>query len=435
MLVGLLLSLIPVAQETMSSAEYAQQFWECTSIEGRDAIGAAWLAHEPSWEEVWSALKAPRQYRADVPTGYLLRKRVGSDGTVYPYLLLVPQDYDPSYAYPVQLMLHGGMGAPEWDPEKGDWANGWTRGDGRIMIFPAGWVDAMWWHRKQMDNLEELLREVQATWHIDPNRVWITGSSDGCAAIFFLAARQPNRFAAYAGHVGPPDRLTRANMGADGQVHLANFEGQSFHFGYGEKDKLVPFQFLQRYLKLFQDYGAQIDWYSLPERGHELYLPEEKIQDMYRFLSAARRDPLPEELQWASESSERYARRSWVAIEELGNSIRKPKDEEDGILPRWGTALQLRGATVPRVPFGLAKVQRNGNEIAVETSNIKRLSLFFSPEEFDFKKEVVVQWHGETAFRGLLNGSAVTLLHWAARDDDPHRLFPATLTLTLPEAD
>lgn len=347
----------------------------------------------------------------------------------HPYMILVPEDYTPDKKWPVRFDLHGGMGAPEWQKLDGAWSPGWKSASDQIVIVPAGWWDSMWWEWSQAENFEAILREVRATWNIDENRVVLFGSSDGGAALFFQAMRTPDRWAGYCGFVAPPDRLVRREFRPDGQMHVSNLNRQVFLLGYGEKDPLVPIVHLRKYMALFARAGASLDWYALPNQGHQLSLPQERERQLAKFLWGRRRDPLPDRLSWATERTDRYARRSWVRINELRAKAPAGRVAADNLLPRWGTAIQLRGPTQKRLPWGRVEVERTGNRVVATTRNVARFTLLLSPQEFDFTKPVTVVCDGKTVHSARCDPAVSTLLKWAAMDDDRTTLFAAEIEI------
>lgn len=285
----------------------------------------------------------------------------------------------------------------------------------------------MWWEWRQVENIEAILAEVRATWNIDENRVLAYGCSDGGAALFFHAMWQPDRFAGYAGSVAPPDRLVRADFRPDGQLHVSNLSRQRFHLDYGATDRKVPKRHAERYLELFEQNGAHIDWVMHAGQGHSLALPQERLRELASFFEHTRRDPLPDRLSWATERTDRYARRSWLVIESLTPPTADHEVDESNLLPRWGTSIQLRGPTSEREPWGSVELELDGNTIRATTRRVERFALLLSPNEFDLDRPVLVVLDGQQVFNEVLTPSPEVLLRWAARDDDRTLLFAAEL--------
>jgi hypothetical protein len=287
----------------------------------------------------------------------------------------------------------------------------------------------MRWEWSQVENFAAILREVRATWNIDENRVVMYGGSDGGAALFFQAMRTPDRWAGYAGHVAPPDRLVRKDFRPDGQMHVSNLAGQTFHLGYGENDEKVPLVHLRKYLALFERAGADLDWYVLPGQGHALALPQERERELGRFLWRRVRDPLPDSLSWATERTDRYARRSWLVIDELEAVDAKHRVDTSNLLPRWGTPIQMHGKTQDRVPWGRVVLARDGNTVRATTRRVAHFTLLISPDEFDLAEPIVVEVDGAVVHEARIEPSVATLLRWAAVDDDRTVLFAAEIAL------
>lgn len=408
-----------------------QRFWSAPSLQERAAVASAIVAGGAPFEAVLAGLRRGRAYADDVPRGRLLRERTGVDGLRHPYMILVPEDYDPAVRWPVRFDLHGGMGAEEWKRLDGAWSPEWRDHEAheQIVVVPAGWWDSMWWEWSQAESFEAILREVRATWNVDEDRVVLYGTSDGGAALFFQAMRQPDRWAGYAGLVAPPDRLVRADFRPDGQMHVSNLSGQRFLLAYGEKDPKVPLRYLKDYMQLFEGVGAGLDWYVLDGQDHSLRLPQERLRELGDFLWGTRRDPLPERLSWATERTDRYDRRSWLVIDALEPPEAREAVDESNLLPRWGTALQRRGPTVPHLPWGRVELERQGNRVRATTRRVARFRLLVSPDAFDLSQPVVVEVDGRVAFEGRVEPSVATLLEWAARDDDRQRFFAAEIVL------
>lgn len=424
---AVVLTLCAVARAEGLEALLAR-FWAAPSPGARAEVAAEIVASGAAFEEVHAGLARGRSYADTVPRGRLVRERQGVGGR-HPYMILVPEDYTPAKRWPVRLDLHGGMGAKEWKGRDGAWSSGWKEAFDQIVIVPAGWWDSMWWEWSQVSNFEAILKEVRATWNIDENRVVVYGGSDGGAALFFHAMRQPDRYAGYAGHVAPPDRLVRAEFRPDGQLHLSNLAGQRFHLGYGENDEKVPLRFIEKYMELFARHGALLDWYVLPGQGHSLRVPPEREQELARFLWRTTRDPLPDRLSWATERTDRYHRRSWLVIDELAPPGTRTPADESNLLPRLGTSLQLRGPTMPRLPYGQVDVVREGNRFTARTRSVAHFRLLLAPGEVDLSQPITVLVDGRVAFEGMVKPDVTTLLSWAASDDDRTMLFAAELVL------
>ncbi len=116
------------------------------------------------------------------------------------YLLYLPGDYgrDPQYQWPLIIFLHGAS-------ERGDDPSVITRYsipafltntlDFPFMVLsPQSPLDD-WWSN-QTDVLDALLNQIQATYAVDPKRLYLTGQSMGGFGAWAMALKYPARFAA-----------------------------------------------------------------------------------------------------------------------------------------------------------------------------------------------------------------------------------------------
>jgi hypothetical protein len=212
-------------------------------------------------------------------------------------------------------------------------------------------------------------------------------------------------------------------------MHVGNLAGQRFHLGYGERDPKVPIVHLRRYMALFEQAGALLDWYVLPGQGHTLRLPPERERQLAGFLWGTRRDPLPDRLSWATERTDRYARRSWLVIDELEAPAPGHRVDSSTLLPRWGTPIQMHGPTPEPVPWGRVDVERTGNRIRATTRRVARFTLLISPDEFDLAEPIVVECDGEVVHDARVTPSVDVLRKWAAIDDDRTLAFAAEIVV------
>jgi len=83
-------------------------------------------------------------------------------------------------------------------------------------------------------------------------------------------------------------------------------------------------------------------------------------------------------------------------------------------------------------PSGRVDLVRDGNTVRATTRGVAAFTLLLSPDMFDFSKPITVVANGGTVFEGRATPSVLTLLKWAAADNDRTMLFGAELRVTLP---
>lgn len=395
---------------------------------GRAAAWSQLLASNPSFEDVVQRLKQ-RNHDGTVPTGLLSDSRVDLDGRVFRYKYLVPESYDASTAYPVRVVLHGSTRRPAWSDEEDHWR--WTdpfRGEGAITVFPAAWDEAMWWSDRQVENLRAILDRLRARYHIDSNRCYLTGLSDGGTGTFYQALRSPTPWAAFTPLIGHPWVLGNREEGADGDIFAANLFGRSLFVVNGESDRLYPARALKPYLDLFRRAGAAIRFKTKPG-GHNVRWWPEEAPAFARFRAENPRDPWPVQLVWETNSPQRNGRVHWIVIEEIGDAPAPDPDPLNTVLfPELDPP--TRAEAFPRSrPSGKTEATRTGNRIELRTRNVRRLSILLGVDSFDFSKplELTVNGREQTL---VVEPSVDELMRWAIEDGDPALLVGAEVELS-----
>lgn len=121
------------------------------------------------------------------------------------YIVYLPRGYDDDLArrWPLIYFLHGSgdddydsafvlsFGLPavllaEEQPEDFPF----------IVVSPQAFPGGTWWDEDALPALEALLKEVAATYRVDPDRVYLTGLSMGGYGSWYLATAYPEHFAA-----------------------------------------------------------------------------------------------------------------------------------------------------------------------------------------------------------------------------------------------
>jgi len=211
-----------------------------------------------------------------------LRLRAGEFGGAT-YGLYVPEGYDPLDPAPLLLALHGGgIRGAEADRPRGSGRDALAhfldlaRAEGFFLVCPTA-IEAPWTTARNEDLVLAILEEVTSTFNVDLERVHLAGQAGGADGAWWLAARQPKRFAAVAGASGvAPDRaaaLTSAGVGV-----------WIFH---GDRDEEVPVEEVRKVADLLRRRGADFVYCELPREGQGF--PPAARRDLQRYLAPKRR--------------------------------------------------------------------------------------------------------------------------------------------------
>ena len=131
---------------------------------------------------------------------------------------------------------------------------------------------------EEIDTLTTLLDEIQSSYAIDADRVYLTGLSMGGFGTWSLACRYPDRFAAIAPICG------------GGQWYLANrlrhVPVWAFH---GAKDPVVPPDLSKSMVDAVKRAGGSAKLTIYPEAGHDSWTAAYDNPDLYKWLLGHRR--------------------------------------------------------------------------------------------------------------------------------------------------
>ena len=377
------------------------QFWS-TADNGQNAqIQSQLISSSSDVSTLYQLLKTGPTYRSDVPTGQQESIRIAADGTRFPFIFLVPDDYDPTHRYPVEFMLHGGVSRPEWEPGGGWWRRGFDslKQTDRIVVVPASWVDAFWWHENQAENLPAILNTLKASYNIDEDRVTLTGVSDGGTGAYFFAFKQPTPWAAFLPYIGHPGVLRNQQSGGGYRLYFENLMSKPLFIVNGENDRLYPASSVAPFIEILAEEGVDHIWKVIPEGGHNTnWLPDEAPM-IEQFKQDNPRNALPERVQWVADRTDKFNRNLWIQIDSMSQTP------------------------------GLLEVNRNGNEFRVLARGVSEFTLLLNPEEVNFSQAIQVYVNSGNIFDEIVAQDKQTLLHWASKDLDRSMLFTAELKL------
>ncbi len=235
---------------------------------------ARWL------EDVVAA--AAGQDRLAAKTGVFRRAfRSKIDGTLQPYSVYVPADYDPTKRHPLLVMLHGsGM------TEQG------TLESIQAMV-PQGWLAIAPYGRgmshyycppEAQQDIQEALADAARSYAIDLSRVVLAGFSMGGYGAYRTYYETPDRYRALAVFAGPvrlnPDwGVTSApDFGQDEVVQTLTTV--PLFIWHGRQDHNVPIDGTLALVEKLQALGAPVELYVEENVGHAK--PAEEASRAYR---------------------------------------------------------------------------------------------------------------------------------------------------------
>jgi pimeloyl-ACP methyl ester carboxylesterase len=275
------------------------------------------LDEGPDWTEVASRIEGLSFPEAYVPGVPVLRTTVCIDTVERPWVLAVPETYDPETPTPLLLVLHGGVSSAdvEEDPighvEENELA--WlAEKQGWIALFPFGQAGATWWDEVGMANIRDLIRTAKRELNVDDDRIWMAGFSDGASAGFAHAMIGPDDYAAFValnGHMGV------GSLDGDLAIYAPNLANTPIYATTTFDDGLYPSAKMRGTIEMAQAAGGDI-LYREMKGGHDFDDVEDELPGIARFLDRHPRDPFPTTIVWETAGKD-FGRCRWFAIDEV----------------------------------------------------------------------------------------------------------------------
>jgi hypothetical protein len=281
----------------------------------------------------------------------LLGYRSEVDGSVQPYGVIVPQNYDGSKPLRADLTLHGRLGrlnevnmlatyaTANWPSNAGN-TPGWSPDDGQFGLDPFGRMNNAFNWAGEAD-VFETLAAASKRFRIDQKRVVLKGFSMGSASAWFIGMHMPGRFASLESGSGASRsrRFTNPDTVPVYQRPFLKLTDNIFEWsinlynlptaGYGGEDDpqrratvIVYDQLVKEGFhfegELFNLAGTDIPFIfnTAPKTGHMIAPESRKVLDTFHKKWADRGLVSPDHIRFKTYTA-RYNESHWVTIDGL----------------------------------------------------------------------------------------------------------------------
>ncbi|MGD2135865.1 MAG: prolyl oligopeptidase family serine peptidase [Gemmatimonadales bacterium] len=195
--------------------------------------------------------------------------RSSLDGTLQPYVVWIPPDFDPEERYPLLVFLHGSasterniIGARAGIP------------DGFIALGPRGRgpSNAWSWDHAQQD-VAEAMQAVIDHYPIDADRIVLSGFSMGGYGVYRTYYETPNKFRALVVLSGSPNLANRWS-GSDEypdftrEEYLRVFRDVPMFVFHGRRDRNVSYEATASFVEQLRAVGADVEFHVEEQTGH-----------------------------------------------------------------------------------------------------------------------------------------------------------------------
>jgi predicted peptidase len=228
------------------------------------------------------------QVNLKMATGFLY-ETVEVDGRQHAYSVYVPPEYTPDKAWPLIIFLHG-------SGERG--SDGFKQtevGIGRairlhrawfpaIVLMPQCAADDVWWSPAMTNMVLAAANRVGAAYHLDPERIYLTGLSLGGGGCWSLGAALADRLAA----IVPICAVGEQRMGVPKSLapQLAKVPIWAFH---GRRDERVPVEDSRHMVKKIEDAGGEVKFTEIPDGNHFIWNRVYEDPKLWQWLFKQRR--------------------------------------------------------------------------------------------------------------------------------------------------
>lgn len=416
------------------------------------------------FDEIVAALKPVRPPRP--ATGWQLSRAFLSPGLAgkypdQPLTVYVPPDYDPSRAYGLLLMLHGG-GRGGGDGGRHFYEhqnlNDLLEGSGRIVCCPSAPPHPRSWARWHLPEAEpylaDVITELESFYNIDPDNVILGGTSMGGMGANHMAHRLADRFASVFSSSSHWDlAYWPALMGTTIWISQGINDAVMFRRRHGTDIEFA------RAAKLRLDQVGVANFYREHSGGHPLLDARPALYEWLKWSRDQRRNPYyprvvavtPRGLtpwsDWHRHKTPAVAAQNhtdfhdlaeapharWVTIDEVGDEtimfdMLTMSDCRDAVEDDWNNiAFTVRRKHVPG--GAVDAFIRDDGVIEVTPKNVKRFTLWLHPRMGLDPADVRIMVWGRERFRGRLQPSLPVLLDSYRRRRDWGLLYPARISI------
>ena len=295
------------------------------------------------------------------------------------------------------ISMHGGGGAPpavndsQWENQK----RLYTVPEGIYAVPRAPTNTWNLWHQGHIDGMfARLIENLIAFEDVNPDRVYLMGYSAGGDGVYQLAPRMADRWAAAAMMAGHPNETSplglrntafTLHMGGKDAAYKRNQIAEQWKVKLAELRQQDP----AGYEHLVQIY---------PDKGHWM---DRQDASAIPWMAKYKRSRYPDRVVWKQDDV-KHSRFYWLSAN---------LDEIEG--------------------RPLVVVTRNGQEIDVEKSDLKRLTVRLCDEMLDLDQPVEITWQGEKLASQTPKRTIATLAKTLQERGERQGMFSAEIEIPM----
>jgi hypothetical protein len=206
---------------------------------------------------------------------------------------------------------------------------------------------------------------------------------------------------------------------------LENLRTTPVYIIHGSQDQVMPVELSRKLVGELKNMGYPFI-YREHDRTHPMagghFFPREELPDLVKWFDSQRRNAAPKALTVVRDASHLLPF-GWVRIDatdQIASFSEDLVDKRDESIRRRSYARLTARITAP-------------NQIEIQTDRVRQYTLFLNEDLIDLSKPVVITTNGMPSFEGMVTPQTETLLRQTRLRQDPRQLFPAHLTLSVPQ--
>lgn len=365
-------------------------------------------------EDLLKMLRGRRPYPTGLPDQATIDHKC-SDGKSRQFTYVLPKKFVPGKPAGVLVFLHGAISqpAPGGGANEAKMFGPAVESLGLIVVGPSTYEKVEWGDPACRELIQFALEHVKRNFHVDENRVYLAGDSDGGRGTYATAETAASFFAAAVPVIGAPGGVTRFG-------NLRNLPWLAYN---GDQDGIFKIDHVRQEVEGMKAAGIDLTWKPMEGVGHDPYLFLKKKEEICDFLSKHPRDPLPKVVHLEVDPSKQGYEAGFPA-----NTMRWIRVETPGA-SEHDTTFDDAGAGLLRGDLARVRARRDGNRIDVETRGVKTLTVLVSDAMADLGKDVEVRANRRLLFRGRVENDARAILEEARRFKDRALVFNARIAV------
>ena len=363
--------------------------------------------------------RTQRASQTGLPSGTTFRGMASQTFRGWPYGIYVPDDYLGDEPFPLIIYLAGNSGPAIEGVQLASTAFERT---GYLVVYPNSWGG--WWRTNTETMVDSLLKEVQRKYNVDPERVYLSGLSNGGTGTFDYASLWPHRWSAAVVAMGA-GLFGFTEPGGD-RPFVSNVVHVPMLFLHGKRDQVIAVAATTRTVDSLRAQHADVAMKIFPEREHEIVPGSGDDGATVDFFQHHESRAIPKKIDFSAATTV-HARNYWIEILEkespaAGDALKDDASIPDAVRARLGSLVraEVRGSI------------DDDNTIRLDVQHVRRLRLLLRPDLFKTAANITVKLNGKAVFAGPLPNDCALYARTLADYGDPWLAYSAEMSFDVP---